>query len=192
MLVIMVDQVFVDQVFVNQVFGFRPCSLAGSGGINQRKLRGCYPSIEINACVDEGNTDPVTVFPQETAQGSTDLEISARIIRAGPMKPIVGQAYELCDLSCLDLYVHLRVAEKASSYRALCFLDKSGNCLRAQVDTFDQVGSPIKDKVFENTFDERPHSVGCLQIVVFRVDAKRRRSQVEAHLRASSGNQGMP
>jgi hypothetical protein len=105
-------------------------SLADSGRINQRKLRGCYPSIEINACVDEGNADPVTVVPQETTQGSTDLKISAHIIRAGPMKPMVGKSCKLCDLSRLGLYLHLRVAQKARSHRALCFLDRPGKCER--------------------------------------------------------------
>jgi hypothetical protein len=45
------------------------------GGFSQRKLCGGYPSIEINACVDEGNADPVTVFPREPAQRSSDLKI---------------------------------------------------------------------------------------------------------------------
>jgi hypothetical protein len=51
---------------------------------------GGYPSIEINACVDEGNADPVTIFPQERGQRSPDLKIPAHAIRAGAMKPIVG------------------------------------------------------------------------------------------------------
>lgn len=56
-------------------------SLADPGGINQRKFCERYPSIEINSRFDEGNAYPVTVFPQETAQGSTDLKIKCGLAR---------------------------------------------------------------------------------------------------------------
>src|SRR6202035_5193671 len=152
--------------------------------IEQRKFCRRYPLVEINAGVDEGNTKRATFFTQAPAQGSTDLKIAAHVVRACSMKPVIRQGSILRHLRRFGLDVCVGITEKAGSHGSFRVLDKLEDCLRAQVNALDQVVAPIKDKVFEGAFDKGPHAVSRLQIIVIRVDAERRCSQVKAHLQS--------
>jgi hypothetical protein len=100
------------------------------------------------------------------------------------MKPIIGQAGILGDLKGFDVYRRFRVAEKTSAHGLVGLRDESRDGLRAKIDAFDQVVPSIKHQMFENAFDDRPHTVGCFEIVLIGVDAKRGRAHVKAHFQS--------